>query len=79
MLNHYHSKFLGVWKHALNIVTTIFQITVLIFICVYWVFPNEPDLDAPDDGTSAAAKPKRESVWEKGETNQDWQNLIFWL
>ena len=53
LLNHYHSKLLGIGRHSLNIIVVAFQIIVFIYICVYWVFPNEPDLDASKDAPAA--------------------------
>ena len=45
-LNHYYADSLGVAKQTLNTCMVLFEVIVFIYICVYWVFPDEPDPEA---------------------------------
>jgi len=47
ILNHYGQKILGVWKVTVNTCVMLFQMVILIYICVELIFPNPqvPDLE----------------------------------
>lgn len=44
LLNQYFTETLGVMRVTLNTSMMLFQVLVLIYIYVEWIFPN-PDLD----------------------------------
>ena len=59
----------------------LFEVLVFIYICMYWVFPDEEVLDdkAVKGGEEVEAVEGETSQEDQTRMGEDWTKFLFWL
>ena len=80
IVNQYFSATLGIAKATLNTCVMLFQVLVLIYICVVWIFPDPEEESLQYETIPATTEaPDEAEIAIMAEINLAQKNFTFWL